>query len=375
MKSFVWGIGTSQFGRQPEKSAAQLVWEAVTEAVADADADPRSFDAIYIGSCFGEPGVAPRALAGLGLTGTPIYSMESACASSSSAFHEAHHAVRTGRYGTVLVIGVDHLSSRFTGAIEVEQRDIEGRSGLALPALYAMSATRYQEVYGLKPEVMAGVSVKNRRHGVHNERAQFVGEVSLDEVLASRMIAEPLTLLQCCPVTDAAAAVVVGSRRRNKHDITVRGSAMSSGHLWGAGSEHVWGFDLARRVANEAYELTGIGPSDIDFFELHDAFTIGEIVTTEAIGLAELGEGGCLIETGHTAVGGKQPVNPSGGLLSRGHPLGATGIAQIAEAVWQLRGHAGARQVDGAGIGMVETLGGGVAGIDGNACVVSILTN
>ena len=373
MNSFIWGVGTSRFGRQPEKSGAQLVWEAVTEAVADADV--RSFDAIYVGSCFGEPGVAPRVLAGLGLTGVPIYSMESACASSSSALHEANHAVRSGRYGTVLVIGVDHLSSRFTGAIEVDVRDVEGRSGLALPALYAMSATRYQEVYGLKPEVLAGVSVKNHRHGVHNERAQYVEEVTLKQVLASRMIADPLTLLQCCPVTDASAAVVVGSRRRDTRDITVRGSAMSSGHLWGAGSEHVWGFELARRVAAEAYELTGIGPADIDFFELHDAFTIGEIVTTEAIGLADVGEGGRLIETGHTTLGGRQPVNPSGGLLSRGHPLGATGIAQAAEAVWQLRGYAGGRQVEGARVAMVETLGGGVAGIDGNACVVSIFSN
>lgn len=150
---------------------------------------------------------------------------------------------------------------------------------------------------------------------------------------------------------------------------------MSSGDLWGAHSEHVWGFDLARRVAAEAYELSGIGPGEIDLFELHDAFTIGEIVTTEAIGLANLGEGGRLIESGHTALGGRQPVNPSGGLLSRGHPLGATGVAQVAEAVWQLRGDAGGRQVEGARAALVETLGGGVAGIDGNACVVSILTN
>lgn len=150
---------------------------------------------------------------------------------------------------------------------------------------------------------------------------------------------------------------------------------MSSGDLWGAHSEHVWGFELARRVAAEAYELSGIGPGEIDLFELHDAFTIGEIVTTEAIGLANLGEGGRLIESGHTALGGRQPVNPSGGLLSRGHPLGATGVAQVAEAVWQLRGDAGGRQVEGARAALVETLGGGVAGIDGNACVVSILTN
>ncbi len=373
MSAFIWGVGTSRFGRQPEKTGAELVWEAVTEAVADAGV--RTFDAVYVGSCFGEPGVAPRVLAGLGLTGVPIYSMESACASSSSALHEASHAVRTGRYETVLVVGVDHLSSRFIGAIEVDARDVEARSGLVLPALYAMSATRYRDVYGLQPEVMAAVSVKNRRHGVHNERAQYAEEVSVEQVLASRMIADPLTLLQCCSVTDAAAAVVVGSRRRGKRDIVLRGSAMSSGHLWGADTGNVWGFDLAQRVSGEAYELTGIGPDEIDLFELHDAFTIGEIVTTEAIGLAPLGEGGRLVETGHTALGGKQPVNPSGGLLSRGHPLGATGVAQVAEAVWQLRGDAGRRQVEGARTALVETLGGGVAGIDGNACVVSILSS
>lgn len=372
MSAFVWGVGTSKFGRQPEKSSVELVWEAVTEAITDAEAG--SLDAVYVGSCFGEPGVAPRVLAGLGLTGVPIYSFENACASSGSAFHEANHAIRSGRYGTVLAVGVDHLSSRFKGAIEVEERDAEGRSGLALPALYAMSATRYEEVYGLTAAVMASVSVKNHRHGAHNDRAQYVRPVTLEEVLQSRMIADPLTLLQCCPVTDAASAAVIGSRRRSARDVVVRGSVMSSGYLWGAGSEHVWGYDLAQRVAHEAYELTNIGPQDIDLFELHDAFTIGEIVTTEAIGLAKLGEGGRLIESGHTALGGKQPVNPSGGLLSRGHPIGATGIAQVSEAVWQLRGDAGGRQVEGARTALVETLGGGVAGIDGNSCVISIFT-
>ena len=372
MTPFVWGVGTSRFAKQPERPTVELAWEATIEALRDADV--AAVDAIYVGSCYGEAGVAQRSLVGLGLTHAPVMTIENACASSSTAFHEAQAAVGVGRYRSVLVLGVEHLTSRFTGAFPVEQRDPEGRAGLALPALYAMAASRYMAVYGLTAEQLARVSVKNHGHGTANPRAQHGRAVSLEEVLASRMVADPLTLLQCCAITDAAAAVVVGDRRRNARDVEVRSSALRSGGLWDHETDHVWGFALARDTATAAYEQAGLGPEDCDLFEIHDAFTIGEIVTTEALGLAKEGEGGHLVDSGRTSLGGAQPVNPSGGLLSRGHPLGATGTAQIAEAVWQLRGDAGGRQVDGARTALVETLGGGVAGLDGNACVISILT-
>jgi acetyl-CoA C-acetyltransferase len=166
---------------------------------------------------------------------------------------------------------------------------------------------------------------------------------------------------------------VIASERRSPRDVAVRGSAFRTGGLWDADSEQVWGFRVVADTARDVYESAGVGIEDIDVLEVHDAFTIGEIVTTEALGMAAEGLGGELVASGHTALGGPQPVNPSGGLLARGHPLGATGAAQVAEIVWQLRDDAGDRQVDGARIGLVETMGGGVAGIDGNACVVAVL--
>jgi acetyl-CoA C-acetyltransferase len=333
----------------------------------------QSVDAVFVGSCFGEPGVAQRSLYATGLAGLPISVFENACASSTHAFHEACVAVDSGRYDQVLVVGVDHLTSRFSGAIPVEQRDAEGRAGFGLPALYAMSATRYQHVYGLTDEELAAVAVKNRRHGVHNPRAQHAAAVTLDEVLSSRQIADPLTRLQCCSVADGAAACVVGGRRRTTRDVAVRSSAFQTGRLWDHQSDHVWGYELVQETAQRAYADGGVGIDDVDVLEVHDAFTIGELVTTEALGMAEPGGGGRLVTSGRTGLGGAQPVNPSGGLLARGHPLGATGAAQVAEIVWQLRGDAEKRQVAGARIGLVETMGGGAAGIDGNACVVAML--
>lgn len=371
MSAYVWGVGTSMFAKQPEKSATELVWIAAKEALRDAEIS--TVDAVFIGTCFGEPGIAQRALHGLGIVSIPMTIYENACASSTHAFHEARIALEEGRFDTVLVVGVEHLTSRFSGAIPVETRDIEGRTGLGLPALYAMGATRYQSEYRITDEQLAQISVKNHANGVHNPRAQHGKKVTIEEVLASPMISDPLTLLQCCAITDAAAALVMSTRRRTSRDIRVRESVMRTGGLWDFRSAHPWGFELIRDTADAAYEAAGVGVSEIDFFEVHDAFTIGELITTEALGLAPIGGGGELVMSGHTSLTGLQPVNPSGGLLSRGHPLGATGAAQVVELVWQLRGDAGGRQVSDPKIAIAETMGGGAGGIDGNACVVAIL--
>jgi acetyl-CoA acetyltransferase len=371
MDAYIHGVGTSNFGKQPACSTQELVWSAAAEALGDAQC--HAPDAIFVGTCFGEPGIAQRALHRMGLVGVPISIFENACASSTHAFHEACAAVEAGRFESVLVVGVEHLTSRFSGAIPVELRDHEGGSGLGLPALYAMSATRYQDRYGITDEQLAAVSVKNHAHGIHNPRAQHRQAVTLEEVLASRLIADPLTLLQCCAIADGAGACVVARGKRNARDIKVLGSAFGTGRLWDHTSEGVWGFDLVAATARKAYESAGRGVDDVDVLEVHDAFTIGELVTIEALGLAPVGDGAALTVSGATTLGGRQPVNPSGGLLSRGHPLGATGTAQIAEIVWQLRGDAGARQVPDARTGLVETMGGGAGGVDGNACVVTVL--
>ena len=370
MKVAINGVGTTSFGKQPDAHPSELVWEATAEALADADID--RVDAVFVGTVFGAPGVSQRALHAMGISGVPIITLENACASGTTALHEAIIAVDSGRYDNVLAIGIEKMTDSFSGAIHPEPTDLEGRSGLALPSLYAMAASRYQALYGLTDAELAMVAVKNHGHAVHNPRAQHRTPHTVQEVLASRMIADPLTLLQCCPIADGAAAAVV-ARPGPRSRIVVRASILNSGASWDHDSEHVWGYELIARTARDAYEQAGIGPSALDVIECHDAFTIGEIVTTEALGLAEVGAGARLLHSGHTRLGGPQVVNPSGGLLSRGHPLGATGLAQIAEIVWQLRDQAGGRQVGSPRWGAVETMGGGVAGVDGNACVVVLL--
>ncbi|MDD7965392.1 thiolase family protein [Actinomycetospora lemnae] len=368
----VAGVGTSHFGRQPDRDLLTLAYDAVREAFSDAGSE--RVDAVWVGTVFAPAGVAQRVLRAMGITGIPIVTVENACASGTTAFVEAHEAVRTGRHGRVLALGLEQMSTAFSGAITPETTDPEGRTGLAMPAMYAMSAARYLHTGAVTPEQLAAVSVKNHAHAVHNPRAQYSGHHTVEQVLASRMIADPLTLLQCCPTSDGAAAAVLTPATGAAGEVVVRGAALRSGTPWNHRSPHVWGHDVVADTTRDALAAADLdAASDADVLEVHDAFTIGEIVTTEALGLVPPGEGGKAAAGGVTALGGAHPVNPSGGLLSRGHPLGATGLAQIAEITWQLRGRCGARQVEGARLGLVETMGGGVSVLDGNACVVTVL--
>ncbi|MDG2427322.1 MAG: thiolase family protein [Acidimicrobiales bacterium] len=366
------GVGTTNFGKQPNIPARELVWQAVSEAILNAKINPKQIDAVFAGTVFGDPGVATRSLQQLGIDGVPIITIENACASSTSAFHEGCASISTGRYETVLALGIETMTASFSGAIPPILSDPEGAQGFAMPALYGMSATRYQHEFGVTNSQLAAVSVKNHGHGQNNSRAQHQKTPTITEVLESPMISSPLTLLQCCSIADAAAAAVLRPAG-TPGGVRVRSSSLKSGGLWDQRSELVWGWQIVADTSRAAYEQAGVSAQDVDVFEVHDAFTIGEIITTEALGLTELGGGGRLVESGHTSIGGSQPVNPSGGLLSRGHPLGATGLAQIAEIAWQLRGEAGPRQVADARLGVVETMGGGTAGVDGNACVVTVL--
>jgi acetyl-CoA C-acetyltransferase len=371
----LWGVGTSDYGLFPERRVESLAWAAIAEAVRDAGISPADIEAIVVGSVFGPPGVATRVQRGIGVPGVPMWTVENACASGTSAYHEAVEAVRAGRFGCVLVLGVDQMSTLFSGAIVPEATDPEGASSLPLPGLYALQAQRYQSEFGVTPEQLAAVAVKNKRNGLDNPRAQLRGRApTIEEVLGSRMIAEPLTLLQCCPTSDGAGAAIVGPDRGHRGDLRIEASAMVSGALWDHRADDVWGYACVARAAERAFAQAGREPAEIDVLEVHDAFTIGEVYTLEALGFAPRGKGAELAPSGHTARDGVQPVNPSGGLLSRGHPLGATGTAQLAEVAWQLRGRAGARQVARHRVGLVETMGGGAAGMDGNACVVTILS-
>jgi acetyl-CoA acetyltransferase len=367
----IWGVGTSRFGRQPERLPAELAWEAVEEALGDAGV--HEIEAAYVGTVFGSPGTAQRALSACGITGVPIVTVENACASGTTAYHEGVRAIEEGRYERVLALGVETMTAHFDGPIAADPTDPEQAAGLLMPAIYGISANRYLDLFGATPADLAGVAVKNSAAGARNPRAGRRRAVTEEEVLGSRMIAEPLTLFQCAGLSDAAAAAVLGPGSRESRDVRVRSSALRSGTAWDQASEHVWGFDIVRDTAADAYAAAGIGAAEVEVLEVHDAFTIGELVTVEALDLAEPGGAPARLRAGEFSIGGVQTVNPSGGLLSRGHPLGATGLAQIAEIVWQLRGEAGERQAGRPRAGLVETMGGGAAGLDGNGCVVTVL--
>ena len=286
-------------------------------------------------------------------------------------------AVRSGMHDVVLVIGVEKLSKFGGGTLPLEEEDWEVSQGMVMPALYAMRANRYMHDYGLTREQLAKVSVKNRRNGSLNPDAQMRKEVSVEEVLASRPIADPFTLLQCCPTGDGAAAIVLCSsrvaRQYRSNPIHVRASDLTSGKYM-PGFRDMTIPEITVRGAKEAYEEASIGPEDVDVAEVHDAFSIAELLYYEAFGFCGRGEAGSFIDRGETEIGGRIAVNPSGGLLAKGHPIGATGAAQIVEIVRQLRSEAGERQVPDAKVGLAHATGGGISGFDHGACSIHIFS-
>jgi acetyl-CoA C-acetyltransferase len=367
----IYGVGTSGFGKQPATPVQELAWQAVIEAIRDAGID--RVDAAYVGTALGSLGTGQRLLKDLGVVDGPIVTVENACASGTNAYHEGFEGIRHGRFRTVLALGVEHMTSRITGAMSPDATDPEGRSGIVMLPRYAMMTQRYMTQHSVPLEEIASIAVKNSANGSLNERAQHARSLSLEEVLSSRLVADPVTLFQCCSISDGAAAAIIGVPREESRDLRIRSSALVAGQLWDYRSDDLLNFDIVRRASAQALLDADCSLADVDVFEVHDAFTIGEVIAIEALGLAAAGEGAALGAAGETAITGKHPVNPSGGLLSRGHPLGATGLAQIAEIVWQLRGEANGRQVAGASIGLIETAGGGVSGIDGTGCVVTVI--
>jgi benzoylsuccinyl-CoA thiolase BbsB subunit len=372
----VIGVGMIPFGRYPNRNNVDLAWPAVMEALRDAKVDRDQIDITYCGTAYGGMMTGQRILAKLGMTGQPIVNVENACSSSSTAFHQAKLAVASGQHDIALVIGVDKLTQFGGGAIPLVREDWEVSQGMVMPALYAMRAQRYMHEYGVSAKQLGKVSVKARTHGTLNPDAQFQNPVSLDEVMGSRLIADPFTLLQCCPTGDGASvAIICAEDMAHKYtDILVKilASELCSGKYM-PGYRDMTTPEVTVRGAKEAYEIAGLGPEDIDVAEVHDAFTIAELLYYEAFGFCNKGEAIHLLESGETSLGGRIPVNPSGGLLSKGHPVGATGTAQIVEIVRQLRGQCGKRQVEGARIGLTHATGGGATGLDHGACSIHIL--
>ena len=371
----VIGAAMVPFGKFPDKTVADIAWPAAKHAIEDAGVPKKDIEAAYCGTALGGMMAGQRVLKQLGITGLPIVNVENACSSSSSAFREAWIAVAAGVYDVALVIGVEKLTKFGGGTLPLEKEDWEVAHGLVMPALYAMRARRYMHEYGLTVDQLAKVSVKARRHGALNPDAQMRKEVTVAEVNAARPVAEPFTLFHCCPSGDGAAAVVIAAADRAKRyggtPIRVIGSELNSGRYM-TGFRDMTTPEITVRGAKESYEKAGIGPEDVDVAEVHDAFTIAELMYYEALGFCAKGEAAKLLEDGETSLGGRIPVNPSGGLLAKGHPIGATGVAQIVEIVRQLRGRCGPRQVEGAKVGLTHCTGGGVSGFDHGVCSIHL---
>lgn len=373
----VIGVGITPFAKYRDKSLAEIGWPAVKSAIEDAGVEKKDIEAAYCGSALGGMMSGQRVLKQLGITGLPITNIENACSSSSSAFRQAYIAVAAGVYDVVLVMGVEKLTKFGGGTLPLEKEDFEVTHGLVMPALYGMRARRYMHDYGLTEEQLAGVAVKAHAHGALNPEAQFRNEVTLDEVMGARQIAEPFTLLHCCPSGDGASAVVIASaekaRQYTTKPVRVACSEVNSGKYM-TGFRDMTTPEITVRGAKQAYEEAGIGPDDVDVAEVHDAFTIAELLYYEALGFCDKGDAAKLLEDGETSLGGRIPVNASGGLLSKGHPIGATGTAQIAEIVRQLRGQCGDRQVKGAKVGLTHCTGGGISGFDHGACSIHMFS-
>ncbi|MGF6695393.1 acetyl-CoA acetyltransferase [Paraburkholderia sp. MM5496-R1] len=376
----VVGTGMIRFGRFPEVSLSQLAAPAVIEALDEAEIDRRRIGALYCGTVSGGMLAAQRIARETGLTGIEAVNFENACSSSASAFRLAYLAIAAGAVDCAVVVGVEQLTRLGAGPLDLGDEEVEAANGLTMPALYAMRAQRYMHEFDLSPRDLAQIAVKARANGALNPYAQIRSAVSIDEVLGSRPVALPLTLHQCCPLGDGASAVVLAASNLpgTKQDaVKILASHLTSGRYMQGGRDMTTP-EVTVRCANETYESCGLGPSDIDLVECHDAFTIAELLYYEALGFAAHGHGAGLIREGHTSVNGRIPFNPSGGLLCRGHPLGASGIAQIVEITRQLQGRCGARQVAqdkprGPRIGLAHITGGGTYGFDHGACAIHIL--
>ncbi len=391
------GAGMTRFEKSP-LSLRELSATAVRDALADGGVEVADVEAAYVGN--GAAGLVTGqemirgqvVLRPLGIEGIPIFNVENACASAASALHLGWQAVAAGAHDVVLCLGAEKLTheDKTVGMKAIGTAiDVERRAELALEIgsdpdqqaqrsffmdLYADMTRKYMTASGASAEDFARVVVKNQHNGGLNPRAQYGGELTVEQVLASREVVSPLTLLMCSPISDGAAAVVLMSeaaaKRAGVAGPRIRASVVRSGNRHDRSDPTAGSTALA---AKAAFEMAGVGPDDLDCAEVHDASAPAELMAYEQIGLAEPGGGPALIESGQTALDGSLPVNTSGGLLSKGHPIGATGIAQICESTWQLRGQAGHRQVDGAKIALAQNGGGWLEG-DSAAMAVHILS-
>lgn len=371
---YVLGVGMIKFGRYPERDVAELAAEAALLALRDADMTIDDVQLLASGNLFqAHAMVGQRILQQIGQTGIPVINVANACATGSTAFREAYLAVGSGEYDIALAVGSEQMGKAGLLGAGERRESVEGILGSGLmPAVFGQAGVEHMRKYGTKIEHFAKISVKNHKHSVKNPLSQYRVEVSLEDVLNARMVAYPNTLYMCCPTGDGAAAAVLVSgnvkKKSNRKAVKVACSVLTS-DPWTERDLTLPDVNtLTRNAARTAYEKAGIGPDDLNLVELHDCFATAELLHYENLGLCPEGEAARAVDEGWFEWGGKLPVNVSGGLLSKGHPLGATGVANIYEIVTHLRGEAGERQVEGAKVGLAHVIG------LGSACTIHIFT-
>ncbi len=377
------GIGMTKFGEHWKNGLKELITEAGIKAVEDAGISGKDIQLIVGGSMssglfVGQEHTGALFTDYLGLNPIPSIRTEAACASSSVALSTGVMAIQSGKYDCVVVGGVEKMTDVYgnlatTALAGAMDRDNEAHFGLTFPGVYALMAQRHMYQYGTTREQIAMVAVKNHENAMHNPNAQFHRKITVDDVLKSPLVSDPLRLLDCSPIADGAAALIIvpaeHAKKYTDTPIYIRASAQASDTLSLYMRPDVTTVGATINAAQNAYKQAGLKPENMDFAEVHDCFTINEIISTEDLGFCRKGEGGKLVQSGETGLEGRIPINTSGGLKAKGHPVGATGAAQIAEVVEQLRGNAGGRQVNDAENGLAHNVGG-----SGSTVVVHILS-
>jgi acetyl-CoA acyltransferase len=386
-RTFVIGVGMTKFDKPGTKEGDYPDWaeEAGRRALDDAGIAYDKVEQAYVGYCYGDSTYGQRSVYGLGLTGIPVVNVNNNCSTGSSALFLARQAVKGGLVDCALALGFEKMERGSLGVKYTDRTNAMDRHAAAMfklrepeasppaPQMFGNAGRDHMEKYGSNPDHYAWIGWKNHKHSVNNPYAQFQDEYSIEDIKSSRMIHDPLTKLQCSPTSDGSGAAIVASERFvDEHDlwdraIEIAGQAMvtdlSSTFADDTDCIKIVGYDMSKEAARRAYEEAQLGPEDVDVIELHDCFSANELITYEALGLAEEGHGHELVDEQATTYGGTWVVNPSGGLISKGHPLGATGLAQCSELTWQLRGEADKRQVDDAKVALQHNIGLGGAAV------------
>src|SRR3954449_6974324 len=379
-RTFVIGVGMTKFDKPGTKEGDYPDWakEAGSKAIEDAGVAYDEVEQAFAGYCYGESTSGQRALYQLGLTGIPMVNVNNNCSTGSSALYMARQAVKGGAADCALALGFEKMELGSLGVKYTDRTNPMDKHVMALielrewenappaPQMFGAAGREHMERYGSEPDHYAWIGWKNHKHSVNNPYAQFQTEYSLEDIKNAKMIHDPLTKLQCSPTSDGSACAIVASERYvEEHDlwdraIEIAGQSMVTdmrSTFDDASCIKVVGYDMSAEAARRTYEEAGVGPEDVDVVELHDCFSANELITYEALGLAEEGHGHELVDSEDTTYGGRWVVNPSGGLISKGHPLGATGLAQCSELTWQMRGEADERQVEGAKVGLQHNIG------------------